>query len=343
MREMTLCFFCILMCQVKTYMVKSVNFHLMVNCPCNYIARSKGKTFIILLHELLTIRQSQHTAISTHCLSNQKRRMGFRWIIKDCGMELYELHILYSSLGSIDHCDAIASSNHRIGCHCIDRSHTSCSHKCNLTQERINLFGIGIEDISTVTLYIRRPACNLYAQMVLRDNLNSIMILKHCYITICPHCFHQSTLYLKARIISVMKYAKVTVPSFTVKIVCPVTVLVEVNTPPDELSYSFRCITYNMLYRLRVGNIITSNHRVVDVLFKIVYSKVGYSSYSSLCFSRIRFTQRSLAYKGNLSLATISHTQGITHSRNTSTDNQEIEFVYHKCLLLILSNYSMQN
>ena len=55
MREMALCHFSILVCQVKTNMVESVYLHLMVDSSCHNITWGKRKSFIILLHELLTI------------------------------------------------------------------------------------------------------------------------------------------------------------------------------------------------------------------------------------------------------------------------------------------------
>ena len=187
----------------------------MINSSSNNITWSKRKTFIILLHELLTIRKSQHPTIATHSLSNQKCWMRFRRIIKNRRVELYELHILYRSLCSINHCNTIASSYLRIRCHCVDCPHSTCSHEGYLTQEGIYLFRFRIEDIRTITFYIWGSTCHLYTQVVLRDNLNSIVIFEDCNIWVISHRLHQSTLYFKARIVSMMKNTEVAVPSFT--------------------------------------------------------------------------------------------------------------------------------
>lgn len=69
---------------------------------------------------------------------------------------------------------------------------------------------------------------------MLRDNLHSIVIFKHRDMRVSPHSLHQSTLNLKPCIISVMKYAKVTMSSLTMKVVCSVMALIEVNTPVNE-------------------------------------------------------------------------------------------------------------
>ena len=121
-------------------------------------------------------------------------------------------------------------------------------------------------------------------------------------------------------------------PTLTMQVVCSICILIKVNTPLDECFDSFRSITHNLFHSQRVGNIITSDHSIVDVFFKIVNGKVRYRSYSSLRFSRIGFTQRSFANKGNLSFTTICHTQCITHSCYTAADNQKIKFVYHKMI-----------
>ena len=163
-------------------------------------------------------------------------------------MELYELHILYRSLCSINHCNTIASSYLRIRCHCVDCPHSTCSHEGHLTQEGIYLFRFRIEDIRTITFYIWGSACHLYTQVVLRDNLNSIVIFEDCNIWVSSHRIHQSTLYLKACIISMMKNTKVTVPSFTMSVVCTVCMLIKIYTPVNQRLDSFWRITYTLSY-----------------------------------------------------------------------------------------------
>ena len=187
----------------------------MINSSSNDITWSKRKTFIILLHKFLPIGKPQHSTITTHSLSNQKCWMCLRRIIKNRGMKLYKLHVLDCSLSSIDHCDTIASSYNGVGGHCVDSTHTTSCHKCYLTQKSINLLGIRIENIRTITFNIWSSTRYLYPHVMLCNNLNSIMIFKDSNIRISPHSLHQSTLYLKACVISMMKNTKITMASFT--------------------------------------------------------------------------------------------------------------------------------
>ena len=331
-REVPPGLFGILVRHVEADMIQSVNLHLVVDGPCHDVARGEGEAFVVLLHELLSVRQAQHAAVSAHRLGDEEGRMGLRRIVEDGGVELYELHVLHGSLGPVDHCDAVSCGDHRIGGHGIDGSHTACRHERDSAQERVDLPGLGVEDVCSVAFYVRCPARHLYAEVVLCDDFHGVMVLEHGDVAVVPHGFHQPALYLETGVVGMMEDAEVAVPALPVQVVVAVLVLVEVHTPSDERPDGVRGVADDVLHGRQVGNVVAGDHRVVDVLLEIVYGKVGYGCHASLCLGRVGFFQGGLAYKCDLSLAAFRHAQRIAHSCDTAADNEEVEFVYHNSL-----------
>ena len=151
-----------------------------------------------------------------------------------------------------------------------------------------------------------------------------------------PHGRHQSALNFEPRIVGMMKNAEVAVSAFAVQVVLPIFVLVKLHTPLHKRFDGIGRIAHNVFHGGQVRNVVASHYRVVDVLFKIVYVKVGYCGHSALRFGRVSFVQSCFAHKGNLPLSAFCHTQCVTHACYTAADNKEVELLYHKCFILIL-------
>ena len=96
---------------VQTDVVQTVNFHLLINGTRHNIAWCQRQAFVVLLHKRLAIRKFQNTAIATHGLGDEVGGMRLLGIVEHGGVELYELHVGYRSLGTIDHCNTVASGN----------------------------------------------------------------------------------------------------------------------------------------------------------------------------------------------------------------------------------------
>ena len=198
----------ILVGDVQADMVQAMHLHLLINGTSYDVAGSQTEALVIFLHERLAIGQFQHTAIATHGLRDEVCGMRLVGVVQDGGMELYELHIGHRTLGTIDHCYAVARSNHWIRGSHINSTAASRTHNGNLRQIRVHLLRLGVQHIGTIAADIGRAACHANAQMVLRDNLYSEMVLLDVDIGIVADSLHQSALYLGTRIVSVVQDAK---------------------------------------------------------------------------------------------------------------------------------------
>ena len=96
---------------VQTDVVQSVNLHLLVDGASHDVAWCQRESLVVFLHERLTIGQFQDAAIATHRLRDEVGRVRLLGVVQHGGVELYELHIGYGSLGTIGHRDAVASGN----------------------------------------------------------------------------------------------------------------------------------------------------------------------------------------------------------------------------------------
>ena len=100
---------------VKAHVVEAVNFHFLVDGACHDVARGERQALVILLHELLAVRQSQYAAVAAHGLGYEVGGVLFAWVVERGGVELYELHALYGSLGAVSHGYAVAGGNLGVG------------------------------------------------------------------------------------------------------------------------------------------------------------------------------------------------------------------------------------
>ena len=197
-------------------MIDGMNLHLVVYRTRYYITRSETQTRIIFLHELFPIRQTENTSVSAHGFGNEISRMCLLRVIQTRRMELHKLHIFDHSLCAIDHRDTIARSYLGVRRCRIDSTGSTGSHQRDTTEVRVDLLGLGVEDIGTVALDIRRTTGDTYTEMVLRDDLYGKMVLQHFDIRISPYGFHQSALYLRTRVVGVVQNTELRVTTFAV-------------------------------------------------------------------------------------------------------------------------------
>ena len=96
---------------VQADVVQAVNLHFVVYGARHNIARSQGEAFVILLHELFAVGQTQYAAVSAHGLGDEIGGMRLLRIVEHGGMELYELHVLHLALCTVDHGYAVSGGN----------------------------------------------------------------------------------------------------------------------------------------------------------------------------------------------------------------------------------------
>ena len=108
--EMFLCFFGIFVGNIQIYMVVSTILHLVVDGTCHDVTGSQGKTGIVFLHELFAIHGAQYASVAAHRFRYQERRTISR-VIQGGRVELYKLHILHRTFGTINHSDTVSGSD----------------------------------------------------------------------------------------------------------------------------------------------------------------------------------------------------------------------------------------
>ena len=256
-------------------MIQTVNLHLLIDGTCHDVARSQAQSLVIFLHEALAVRQTQDATISTHSLGDEEGRMSLSWMIESCRVELYELHIGYGSLGTVNHRLTIAGSDDRVGGSLINSTTTTGTHHGNLAQIGIHLLGFRIQNVGSVTVNIRCTASNTGTQVVLGDNLYCKMIFLDIDVRAVAYSLHQTALDFSTRIICMMKNAELAMSALTMKIELAVLLLVEVDTPFHELLDLLRCHGDNLLHCLIIADIVTSNHRILYVLVEVIHFQVG--------------------------------------------------------------------
>ena len=189
-------------------MVDTMELHLIIYSARNDIAWRERESFVVFMHKLLSVGQSEDATVSSHRLGDEVGRVRFSRVIQCRGVELYELHSLYFAFGAIYHCDAIASGDVRVGGRGIDRTSAAGSHQRDLSQICIYPMRFRIEDIRTITFDIRGSTRDANAQMVLGDDLYREVVFQYIDIRIASDGLHQPALNLKAGVVSMMENAK---------------------------------------------------------------------------------------------------------------------------------------
>ena len=128
--------------------------------------------------------------------------------------------------------------------------------------------------------------------------------------------------------------------ALAVKVEGAVFFLVKVYAPLYQTLDASGCILYHLLHGPGVGYVVAGNHRVFDVLGKVVYLEVGDRGYAALCFGRVGLLNTGFANEGHLTFARGGHLEGVTHSGHTGTNYQKVEFAYHLCVVIIYREFT---
>ena len=311
----------VLVRDVEADVVQSVNLHLAVDGAGHDVARGQREPFVVLLHELLAVRQAQDAAVAAHSLGDEVGRMRLLRVEEHGGMELHELHVLHLSLGAIDHSYAVAGSNVGVGGRGIDGSRAACCHERHLAQVGIHLSGVGVEDVCTVALYVGGAARDAYAEVVLCDDFHGEVVLQYLDVGVVAHGFHEAALYLCPRVVGMVQDAELRVSALTVKVELAVFLLVEIDTPLQQVADALRGIPHHLLHGCRVADVVARNHRVLNVLFEVIDQQVRHRRDAALCLGRVCFLEGRLADERHLALACIGHFQRVAHAGHAASYN----------------------
>ncbi len=255
--------------------------------------------------------------------------MRLSLMVKSRGMELNKLHSLDSSLGTIDHRLPITSCYHGIGSGLVYGTTTTRTHHRHLTKVSVYLLRIGIQHIGTITIYIRRTASDTCPKMMLRDNLNGEMILLYLYVGIILYRFHHPSLNLGTRIVGMMQDTELRMATLSMQVKLTILLSVEVHAPIHHFLDLRGSVPHYLFHRLAVTDIVTGNHRILNMFLEIVHFQVGNGRHTSLRERSIGLVERSLTNDANLTFVRSSNLQGVTHTGHSSADNQEIILINH--------------
>ena len=152
-REVMLRLLGILVRHVEVYMIKTMDLHLLIDGTGDDVTRSEAQPLVIFLHERLTVGQFQNAAVATHGIRDEEGGMCLTGMVETRRMELYKLHVLDFSFGTIDHSLTVTGSDDRVRRRLIDGAATAGTHHRYLTEIGVDLT-LRVEDISTVAVDI---------------------------------------------------------------------------------------------------------------------------------------------------------------------------------------------
>jgi len=198
----------VLMGDVQTDMVQTVDLHLLVDGSCHDVAGGQREAFVVFLHEGLAIGQFQDAAIAAHGLGNEVGGMRLLGVVEHRRVELYEFHVGHCSLGAIDHGDAVAGGDDGIRGGQVDGSATTCTHDGDLRQVGVDLLGDGVEYVGPIALNIRRATSDADAQVMLGDDFDGEVVFLHLDVGTGSYGLHQSALNLGTGIVGMVQDAE---------------------------------------------------------------------------------------------------------------------------------------
>ena len=243
--------------------------------------------------------------------------MSFTLMIESGRVELHEFHILHGTFGTVYHGFTVARSNTGI-CRClIDRTATTGTHQHYFTEICIHLFSLWIEYIRSITFYVGSASCNFYAEMMLRDDFYSEMILFDFDIRVFTYSLHQSALNLCTGIVGMVQNSEFRMSPFTVQIKFSSLLFIEVYTPVDKFLYLRRSVLHHLFHSLAITDEVTGNHRVLNMFVEVIYFEIRYRSYTALCKRSICFIKAALTYHTYFTFMRSRYFKGVTHTGNS--------------------------
>lgn len=323
--EMALGLLGVLVGDVEIDMIVAVELHLAVDGARHDVARSEREPRVILVHELLAAEVAEHGAISAHGLGDEERR-AVAGMIEGRGMELDELHVLHCALGAVDHRDAVAGGDEGVGRGGVDGATAAGGHQCRLGQERVDT-SVGRQHVGAIAGDVGRAAGDNLAQMVLGDDLDGKVVFKDVDVGTGADSLDEALLYLISRVVGMVENAELRVTALAVEVKVAVLLLVKIHAPLDELPDLSRGLGDNLADGLGVAQIVAGNHRVLDMLVKVVDLEIGDRGDTTLCQRRVCLVERRLADERHAAL--VGYLERETHPGNARADDEKIILSCH--------------
>ena len=291
-REMLFKCLCISVSSVEKNIIVAVDFHLVVDGACHDVAGCKTAALVVFLHKGVAVLSLQNRTKTAHSLRYQIRRTLAR-MIERCRVELHKLHIVDDALCTIDHRNAVAGGNHRIGRYLIDVADAAGGEVGYLCENLLNLAGIDIESIDAITFNIVVVAGAGLAKVVLSDEFHRKQVVNHSDVWMLGGTLHEGALHLKTGVVLMVKDAEVAVSALLMKVEGAVGTAVEVDSVVHKILDSRRSLLHNNLNDVFLRQEVARHHSVVDVLLEGV-GDVGNSRNAALRKIGVGIRYRSL-------------------------------------------------
>ena len=233
------------------------------------------------MHKLLAVKVSQHCSVAAHSLRDEERR-AVAGIVECCGVELYEFHVADCAFGAIDHCDAVACGNKRVGSGLVDCPYATRSHKRDTREKLVDAACLLIEHVSTVASDVGSATSHYLAKVVLGKNFDGEMMFKDIDILVLTHSLDEACLNLGAGVVGMVKDTKLRVSPLAVEVKLAILVLVEIDTPLDEFFHTVGATFDHHLDGSRVAEPVAGDEGVLDVFCEIIGLEVGHTCHATL-------------------------------------------------------------
>ena len=166
---------------------------------------------------------------------------------------------------------------------------------------------------------------------MLCQDFNGKLVFDDRDIRMALYGFNQAVLNFCSCIVFMVKNTELRVSAFAVQVKFAFLVFVKIHSPLNQFFNLCGSFAHYLFYCGTVTDPIAGNHCVFNVLVEIIHQKVGDGGYPSLGEVRIGFFQPTFTDKSNFTC--VRHFQRKTHTGNSGTDNEEIEFSYHNLVI----------
>ena len=167
-------------------------------------------------------------------------------------MELDELHVLDRSLGAVDHGDAVAGGDKRVGGGGVDGADAARGHDRHARQEGVHLLRGLVQDVCAVAGDVRRAARHNLAQVVLGDDFDGEVMLEDVDVGVVAHSLHEPALNLEAGVVGMVEDAELGVAALAVEVKAAVLVAVELHAPAEQVADAVGGALHHLLHGHRV-------------------------------------------------------------------------------------------
>lgn len=317
----------------------STDLHFIVDRSGHDIPGGQGQAFVVSLHEFLPVAGTKDAPVAPHGLRDEKGGIFSDRTVEAGGVKLDELHIPDAALGPVDHGDAVASGDDRVGGLAVDLSGTTGSQDGGPGQEGLDATCLLIQCIGPVTGDARGDPGDVVAQMVLGDQINGEVMFEDGDVGVATGLFQQGALDLPSGEVLVVEDAILGVASLPAQVIPLLSVLIEPGAPFDDLAHPVGAFIHHGLDGIDVAQAVTGIQGVGNVLVEGIFFQIPYGSYATLGVAGIALIINGFGQYGDRQVGSLAgHFGGQGETGHTGTDHQKVGFDQGWVLLTKVEN-----